>query len=508
MLDPRQLSALGATLLLAACVQAAEPRPRLAGPGGPIDHECAALRIRQLSSPEFDEREAATRALDALGPAVLEPLRHALQSRDAEVRHRARQLLQRIERRLEAARLLQPTQIRLVYQDMPVTVAAADFARKAGILFPLEGNRTRLTERRITLDTGDTTLWEALDAFCQKAGLSERALVPVDRGLDFRTRDDPREPRMIALGDVYADLGVRQANQLILKDGTALPLPTYLAGALRIRALPPDPRSGGPTSAEREPLMGLEIRLEPRLQLQSVLAVRIDRVVDERGQSLTLPANIVAEAGALTAGSGPQVLLTWDGVSELPTSFPGSTGCVSFRTRLPDRTSRRLKELHGSVALLVQTAAEPLVTVDRILQAAGQAVRGADGTSLRLLEVRRTEEGPLTLRIELTPPPWDLFVGGLPARVFLVEGGWWRGRGMQMPQPVHADQLVLLDTHDQKVSRISTGGPTANGSGTAWELTLVYQPGPDQGEPARLVYSGRRSPTLEVPFTLRDVPLP
>jgi hypothetical protein len=507
MLDPRRLSALGAAVLLAACVLAAEPRSGSAALGHPKEHECAALRIRQLGSPHYEDRETATRTLDTLGPAVLEPLRYALHSGDAETRQRARQLLQRIERRLETARLLEPTPLRLVYQDTPVSIAAADFGRKAGILFPLEGNRTRLAERRITLDTGDTTFWGALDAFCQKAGLAERP-PNVDRGLDFRSRDEPREPRMIALGDVYADLGVRPGNQLVLREGNGLPLPTHLAGALRIRALTPSPASASQPSTEGEALLCLEVRLEPRLQLQSVLAVRLDRVVDERGQSRTLPANIVAEAGALTAGSGPQVLLLWDGLSELPTSFPGSTGCVLLRMRLPDRRSRRLAEMHGTVALQVQTAAETLVTVDQILQASGQAVRSDDGTTLKLLEVRRDEEGLLTLRIELTPPPWDLFVGGLPARIFLVEGGWWRGRGTQMPQPVHADQFLLLDGRGNKIPRTSAGGPTANGSGTAWELTLEYQPGPDQQEPARLVYSGRRTPTLEVAFILRDVPLP
>ena len=30
----------------------------------------------------------------------------------------------------------------------------------------------------------------------------------------------------------------------------------------------------------------------------------------------------------------------------------------------------------------------------------------------------------------------------------------------------------------------------------------------DRGPPAKLVYLGRRAVTIEVPFTLRDVPLP
>ena len=49
--------------------------------------------IRQLGSPEFAEREAATRRLQAIGEPAVEALRKATEgSDDPEVRHRARQL--------------------------------------------------------------------------------------------------------------------------------------------------------------------------------------------------------------------------------------------------------------------------------------------------------------------------------------------------------------------------------------------------------------------------------
>jgi hypothetical protein len=45
--------------------------------------------IRQLGSDEFAEREAASKALQAVGEAALDALEEATQSADAEVRHRA-----------------------------------------------------------------------------------------------------------------------------------------------------------------------------------------------------------------------------------------------------------------------------------------------------------------------------------------------------------------------------------------------------------------------------------
>ena len=55
--------------------------------------------VRGLGDPSFREREAASRALLSHGSAALPALRAALESDDAEVRHRAEDLIDRISRR-------------------------------------------------------------------------------------------------------------------------------------------------------------------------------------------------------------------------------------------------------------------------------------------------------------------------------------------------------------------------------------------------------------------------
>jgi hypothetical protein len=508
MLDPlRKHTSLGIVLLLAACLPAAEPRPIQEASGSRTDAPHVAALIARLGSTRFDEREAATRALEALGPEALELLRKALPSRDAEVRRRAGQLVQKIEWRLASDRALEPTRLRLVYRDTPVRVAAADLARKTGFLIQLEGGRTKLAERRLTLDTGDATLWEALAEFCHQAGLAEGGFRP-GASLEDRYRSDLRESRVITLGDVSGEGADRQERQLFLKDGSAQALPTYQAGALRIRALPPDTPLAGPSKAEGETLFGLEVRLEPRLLLQSVLALRIDRAVDDRGQTLTPSEALVATAAS--SGVGTEVLIFWNGFSELPSNLPSGAGQVPVRLRLPDRPSRRLKELQGSIALQVQTPPEPLVTVDRLLEAVGQTVQGDDGSSVRLTEVRREGDGQVLLQVEVAPAPRDLFFDGLPVRIVMTNRGPRRGpvQGMLVPPVVGAGQLTLLDARGGKVPLADGTIPAVSASGKGWEFILAYRPGPGQGEPSRLIYTGRRSATVEVPFTLKDVPLP
>src|SRR5262245_8272624 len=103
-----------------AVVGEAAPVPRPTDPAPPrgqpaeepapaaVDAAEAQRLIRQLGSDAFEERQAATHRLDALGEPVLPTLRAALEDDDIEVRRRAGELIQRIERRLfgELATLL------------------------------------------------------------------------------------------------------------------------------------------------------------------------------------------------------------------------------------------------------------------------------------------------------------------------------------------------------------------------------------------------------------------
>lgn len=68
-------------------------------PAEPDSSEAAARiarLIRQLGSDDFENREAASKALEKIGVPALKPLEEALQSTDAEVRRRVEDLLDKI----------------------------------------------------------------------------------------------------------------------------------------------------------------------------------------------------------------------------------------------------------------------------------------------------------------------------------------------------------------------------------------------------------------------------
>jgi hypothetical protein len=142
----------------------------------PVESRIGRL-ISQLASSRFADRRQASRELEAIGEPALAALRRAVTAADMETCHRARELVAKIEKRLDAAAVMVPTRVRLACKDMPVPDAIAELSRKSRIEILIDPkSRTNLALRKVSLDTGDVTFWEALDALCRKAGLVETTL--------------------------------------------------------------------------------------------------------------------------------------------------------------------------------------------------------------------------------------------------------------------------------------------------------------------------------------------
>src|SRR5437899_1202424 len=74
--------------------------------------------IKELGSNTFDEREAAQKALAAIGYPALEPLRAAAKSKDEETRRRATVLVEGIEQGLD--------NLLVIYQDYELPLPPKD----------------------------------------------------------------------------------------------------------------------------------------------------------------------------------------------------------------------------------------------------------------------------------------------------------------------------------------------------------------------------------------------
>jgi hypothetical protein len=476
----------------------------LAAPAVSADASLARL-IAQLGSDRYEEREVATRDLDALGSAALEALRRATTDDDAEVRRRARGLIATIEKRLEAARLLAPRKVHLVYKDTPVAEAVADLARKTGYAIQLQAATGAVQGRKITLDTGEVPFWQAFEQFCRAAGLSEPHLAASTRNSTHSLDDAQRaalqaELRLRSARRAASLQEAQPANRLVLHDGQPQSLPTCQSGAIRFRAVPVAGETG----------FNLDVTPEPGMAWRGIVALRIDKAIDEHGQELK--AAPASSASAVAAHEDPAVafMLAQMMDEEPPTTQPRQT---PVRFDQGAKPAKLLREVHGTMAVRVQTPVEPLLTVDNILKATGQTATNAQGGSLKVIDVARLDDNQIRVRAEVATRdaagPLAVrrrFIRGNAGAVMIVNG-----RVIRSSAPESANtNLALLDGKGQSIPL--TGNLTTrtevNGDGVfRQEFLLTFRANTDQGEPARLVLNGRRTVSIEVPFTLKDVPL-
>jgi hypothetical protein len=69
--------------------------------------------------------------------------------------------------------------------------------------------------------------------------------------------------------------------------------------------------------------------------------------------------------------------------------------------------------------------------------------------------------------------------------------------------------LSLEDEKGQEFKLITVENKVLDSkTGATVEYRLTFQPPAGAAKPAKLVYSGQRETTIEVPFLLKDVPLP
>jgi hypothetical protein len=451
-------------LALVAAVTFALP----AAPAGKANEGDAARLVRQLGSRKYAEREAAARQLEALGEPALPALRRAVSEAELEVRRRAEVLVARIEQRAEATRLLAGKRVRLVYKDRPLAEAVEDLAARTGFAVHLDVEAAGLDGRRLTLDTGETTLWDALQQFCRKAGLSESGPFAQE-------------------GDELSEDAIRLTSERID------PPPTHLAGAVRLLALPSAKKGPQGTRGFR-----LEATPEPGLPWQGVVGVRVTRAIDVRGQEV--------HQSALAPGAPPPLALpgdrpeVWDALSGQPVPAAVDRRSVPVWLVAGKQPATCLREVQGRLVVRVPVL-RPLLTVENVQKAEGKTTDGARGHSLKILKATRTA-GSLRLHVQLKGHG----DGGTTFQVKRTPKGALVMRSGQGGPPI---RFTLQGAGDPALPQLSRQLylPNRGAGGLVMEFQLTFALKPGQPLPDRLLCSGPVPTLLEVPFTLRDVPL-
>jgi outer membrane protein assembly factor BamB len=487
-----------------------DPAEALPLPDGllPTDPRQIGRLVARLGSDLCAEREAATTALGAIGPPAVDALRRAANGPDPEARRRAGALTRAIDRRRETAGLIEPRRLRLHYKDTPLAEAVADIARKSGLTIKLAPDRTRIDGRKITLDTGDVTFWEALDQFCAAAGLVE-LLPPASPNSGVASSSSVVVVRGMRGGPYATDVLRTEPDdkpmELTLADGKPVRQPSVTAGAFRVRTVPPGTPLLHHRKDDGEVLFGLDVVADGGLHCQQAVGLRIDKALDEEGRPLAQLVTLFRPPPPTVVGRSNVV------VNGLPLTAPPdepeglAARLVPVRLKpTTDRLPHRLKEVRGTVVAQVRAPQETLVEIKNILNSAGRVVKGRRGGQIKVLDATRHDDGGVRLKVQvagvsrgLTDVPPNPFGGTIMVN----------GRRLGDEDLLSSLNFALLDDKG-KAFRVVRAVSTGVRAGTAHEYDLTYQPEPGQGEAARFIYLDRRTLFIEVPFVLKDVALP
>jgi hypothetical protein len=450
--------------------------------------------IRQLGSSSFVQRELAHKKLESIGSPALEAMRRATKSADAETKRRLDALIRDIEERLLTKQILDPKEVRLQVDAVSVPQAIAELARVSGYPIQFLGDATKLADRKITLDTGVTSFWQAFDQLCDEAGLMERVELVAQSNVSN------------ALNERLS--GRRTPNQtpgtIVVTPRTGEKSAVSYAGAVKTAL------RLSRSASTKEMTLTLLVSAEPRLLNVGLAGTpRFKRIVDQQLRPLASEPEPrqPAPAGVPVNDMGID-LLGMMVTDRLPRH-------IQIRVKDGESTSKQLSELLGELTIQLDLQNETIARVEKILDAGGKSADGANGGSMKVGSVKKLGNGNVEVQValeNLAPNPFgnNLIING--GNVIIrgnvnINGVMIGGRG-NIGQ--RTDLPDLLDAKGQKfkIAAVTSESTHINNGSLSRQCTIVYQPNSGQAEATSLILFGSRTHTIAAPFRFADVALP
>jgi hypothetical protein len=469
--------------------------------------------VEKLGDPGYRERDAAARELLDRGAAALPALEAAAGGHaDAEVRWRAGALAERLRRTADAARLIAPMRLRLDYDRRPLAAALADLRARTGIPLVLDDRAVADAARPVTVRTGDVTAWEALDAFCRAAGLTEAFRAELGGGP--AEQEALRQRRVVYAIPSLPPPETAGQVPVVLVDGPARAIPGDRSTAVRILALPPSFPGHRIVRGAGEVVLNLDVTPLPGVRWDDVTAVRIHRAEDETGRPVTVshrtepPADPFQLHEGIFLG-GPGQVVVWNGDMAFAQQSAGARPnprVVPVALKTDDRAIRTLTVFEGVVVGSVTIPNQPLATIEGLAKAAGVTAHAPGDLRVAVLSHQPQAGGDLVIKVRYdNPNPWT--AQRLARRPFAppMAGMGWMESG---PGRTGGPQAQFFDTAGQRVAPTQTRTVGAGDDGFRQTSEVEYTFSKAKPAPDRLIVIGDRPATVEIPFKLRNVPLP
>src|SRR5262245_46381864 len=487
-------------------------------------------QVRNLAHPRYAEREKAARELEKAGEPALKALKAAMASADEEVRVRAAAVVAKIERTIRSQRLLIAPKVALKFDKTPLHQAVPEVARKTGLRIVLEDSKVTDAKRPVTLDTGEVPLWEAVQAFYAAAGLAEiedpAPAQAAERELAMRAG------RQLVIRSYARGGELPGASMIRLGDGKP-DLPAALGNALRVRALPAAYGQNKYDDVKGEVTLHLDVDAVPALHLQEVIGIDVRSATAEDARALA-PAYPAPEG---LSGFYDQVFVGQQLViinGELMAGGAGGIGQYHPVTlKSGGLRPKQLAELKGVVVARVVAPSEPIMTAQGLLgKGVGQTFQG-DGLSCQVQSVGGPAE-PAPIPRALPP------VGGQPpmapepaalasVQVRLVTSAEAANeilnipvaikgrvrpfvrinrRGTEPPGNLPEFQLRDADGKTLRVTNTRLINMSFDGNTVTQDVQLTFEKPAKGSEGVSLTLAARRMAVVELPFVLKNVPLP
>jgi hypothetical protein len=504
------------SVVMSACLAAAVLAAPVADEKKPAAADAERL-VRQLGSSRFSDRESATVALDALGAAALPALREGAKSTDPEIRRRAGDMLAKLDRAAGSAAALTPTKVHLKATDAPLAEVVRDLGKQANVRFQLAREPVDLAGRRVTLDTGEVSFWEGLEALCRTAKVSLRPST-----LDPAADDSAGGAVVInsgfgalPAGAIIAPNGAVMFNSvaspadepMILQDGLLPVCPTAVLGAVRVRLIP-DRWTNRDRKPGDEVKWTLEILTEPRVRWVGAPSFRFDSRPGLRVDSTPH----ARDGGTIPPGNQRIVL----GGANMARSNGMGVTRYELPVYLKADAATAIGELKGSLAGPVQAPAGAVATIADVTKEKATATTN-DGVKVTVREYSKADDGVVTMTLDLERPQagiGGIAVGGIAGGGVINRIG--RAAGGMIPPNIARmvagsdgplQSIKMFDAKGKAYEVAVTKSEIANRNGAmTGTLTLECQPPAADAKPGKLEVHGPRSMNVEAAFTLRGVP--
>ncbi len=316
----------------------------------------------------------------------------------------------------------------------------------------------------------------------------------------------------IAIGMDQAPAALIKEKVIILKEGKFDLLLTDNRSAYRIRLLKtPETVFGKPD--DKHILIGLEVTPEPRFKLQEITGVKITKAVDESGQ--TLQQHTTISSNVILAPSEPNWIIVRPIQALVQEGFSKRVvdSKVPIHFLKAQKESKSIQMLEGKLILQVFDDSKPILEITNIEKEVGKKIEGKSGAWIQINECKKNTNGSHSLRIE-----YDIPADADPANAqndWVQRGGnnWVKngvavGNGMFLDMVCGVDLggFIVFDVEGKALTPESSSSSIRLGPGGPKGSRNVTYPA-NSKPPFKIVYEGGTPTTVEVPFSLKLVPL-